>query len=164
MDVFSTGKPVVWGWEKNPYTFYQIYKYPFMSAEGEELILEMGIDISEQKRTERELAESEERYRRLIEGSPDIIYSFSKDGNDFYVSDRVSGILGYSAQQLMENPSLWHDSIHPEDKDAVFNAVGNVSEADILELEYRIRDVEGVWHWFLDRTIGVHSNQTRIID
>jgi PAS domain S-box-containing protein len=58
-------------------------------------------DMSEQTRLERELRESEERFRFLIENSPDIIFAIDPGGRFTYISDTVRRSLGYEPEQLV---------------------------------------------------------------
>ncbi|HEY8437539.1 MAG TPA: GAF domain-containing protein, partial [Candidatus Limnocylindrales bacterium] len=58
-------------------------------------------DMSEQTRLERELRESEERFRFLIENSPDIIFSIDPEGRFTYVSDTVRRSLGVDPEALI---------------------------------------------------------------
>ena len=60
--------------------------------------------MSERDRLERELRESEERYRFLIENSPDIIFSIDPDGQFTYVSDSVRRSLGVEPEELVGTP------------------------------------------------------------
>ncbi|HXI81584.1 MAG TPA: GAF domain-containing protein [Verrucomicrobiae bacterium] len=61
-------------------------------------------DMSERDRLERELRESEERYRFLIENAPDVIFAIDVDGRFSYVSEQVERSLGYRPDELVGLP------------------------------------------------------------
>lgn len=100
----------------------------------------------------------------MVENHPGIIYSFSQEKGGFcFVSGRIESILGYSPSQIMENPLLWHDSIHPDDMGKVDRVVRSLKAGEEFAVEYRIKDREGKWHWFHDRSIGLNSGEDGII-
>jgi diguanylate cyclase (GGDEF)-like protein/PAS domain S-box-containing protein len=103
------------------------------------------------------LRESEACYRRLVEGLPDIVYTYSMSSGAAYWSPRVRDILGFEPNQLETEPFLWHDSIHPDDLPRVDEAIKAFADGQSLELEYRIKDLKGQWRWFLDRSVGRHG-------
>jgi PAS domain S-box-containing protein len=58
-------------------------------------------DISERDRLERELRDSEERYRYLVASSPDLVWLTDADGIFTFISDAVRTMLGYEPTELM---------------------------------------------------------------
>ena len=58
-------------------------------------------DVRERERLERELRESEERYRYLVQSSPDLVWMTDDEGRFTFVSDQASGILGWEASELI---------------------------------------------------------------
>lgn len=121
------------------------------------------VEISEQKRIEKALRDSEEKYRRLVEGSPDIVYSFSNMRGGTFYSSRVESLLGYSPAQMYQNPHLWRDSIHPDDLARVDQAIQDLTKGVEIDIEYRIIDARGQWHWLNDRSIGIQIQGDEIL-
>ena len=84
--------------------------------EGKPHALGVVRDITERKRMEEALKESEEKYRILVEQSHDAIYIYH--GNKFlFVNNRVAEITGYSKEELY-NMDVWN-LIHPDDRERV---------------------------------------------
>ena len=69
--------------------------------EGESAILGMSVDITERKRTEAALKESERRYRRLADHSTDIITEFDPSIRPVYVSPSVRKLTGYTEDEFL---------------------------------------------------------------
>ena len=109
------------------------------------------------------LKRSSDMYKSLVDNSPDIIYSFSTVRGGIYYSPRTEEILGYTPSHLCQNPMLWHDAIHQDDVKRVDNAILELAEGEPLDLEYRIKDATGQWHWLHDRSIGKYGNGEEII-
>jgi PAS domain S-box-containing protein len=108
------------------------------------------VDISEHRRTERQLQEAEAKYRSLVEHLPAIVYEaeFGKDGRWTYVSPQIEEILGFSRHEWMSRPQLWHEQLHPEDRAHAFGDELKVLETgQRLRTEYRIRAADGHLVW-----------------
>ncbi|MFO7968137.1 MAG: PAS domain S-box protein [Archaeoglobaceae archaeon] len=73
-------------------------------------------DITERKKAEEKLKESEEKYRTVVEQTHDAIFIYWNNRFKF-VNKRVCEVTGYSVEELY-NMSIW-DLIHPEDRDKV---------------------------------------------
>ncbi|MCG8685211.1 MAG: PAS domain S-box protein, partial [Desulfobacterales bacterium] len=127
-------------------------------------------DISTRKRAEKErkevlkkLQNSEKDYKNLVDNSPEILYRFSEKAGGFFVSKRVEEILGYPVQYLMENPFVWNQSIHPEDQKKVENTIFQAKAGKSFDIEYRIKDKFGKWHWFQDRSIVITEGDNEFV-
>lgn len=142
------------------------------------LITDMGHEVLNRKRNEaelealrahledkvrertREFERSEGKYRKLVENSPAAIYSYSQKRGGFYVSSRIEDILGYSAEHLMRHPHLWNESVHPDDKAAVDEAIRQHDKGQDFAIEYRIKDAAGNWRWLYDRSMKQEPGKT----
>jgi diguanylate cyclase (GGDEF)-like protein/PAS domain S-box-containing protein len=103
---------------------------------------------------QKAVLEAEKRYRRLMESLPAIVYCYSRSKGANYWSPQVENILGFSQQYLVDKPFLWHDAIHPDDMPMVDEAISAFQVGKRIDLNYRIQDADGNWHWFHDRSIG----------
>lgn len=113
---------------------------------------------------EAALRNSETRYQRLVEASPAILYEYSNQRGGIFYSAHVVKILGYSLPYLARHPFLWSNSIHPEDLERIEPAVQDYyQQGTDFEVEYRIQDAKGKWHWFYDRSIGRRKIDNEII-
>ncbi|MCD4834110.1 MAG: PAS domain S-box protein [Bacteroidales bacterium] len=88
-----------WGIRKNGEIFPKIVRSQKASFQGQNVIITFAIDITERKKTEEALRESEEKYRTLVEDMEDVIVSFSLDGTILYCSPNVKKFGGYEAEE-----------------------------------------------------------------
>ncbi|MBU1628441.1 PAS domain S-box protein [bacterium] len=90
---------------------------PVFSHNGDgEKYIEVSLDITRQKEVEEELKRSEEKYRRIIENTKDIIYSINPDSIITFISQQVS-LLKYTPQEVIGHH--FEEFIHPEDLESV---------------------------------------------
>jgi diguanylate cyclase (GGDEF)-like protein/PAS domain S-box-containing protein len=68
---------------------------------GEPCIVTSVMDITERKRAERQLRESERRFRDFAEAAGEYVWELDIDGRFTYVSRRVEQVTGYSPEQLL---------------------------------------------------------------
>ncbi len=76
--------------------------YPIFDTRGNiSNIVEIGMDITENKKAEKALKESEEKYRNYIENAPDGVFVADKDGNFVEANEAASKIIGYSNEEIL---------------------------------------------------------------
>lgn len=83
-------------------------------------------DITERKKSEEQLRDSEERFRILAESSPTAIMMFQND-KWIYANSAVTEITGYTKQEILAM-NFW-DFVHPDDQKIVIERVRTASRA-----------------------------------
>jgi PAS domain S-box-containing protein len=105
-------------------------------------------DISDERRADAALRESEERFRALVQNSYDVIAIVDPDGTRRYISPSVERVLGYRPSDLLGRSAV--ELVHPDDaprlQDAIQSCLRGIKETSILELRFRHRD--GSWREF----------------
>jgi PAS domain S-box-containing protein len=99
------GKTVGWEWHssKTGRTF-DLIDTPFSGPNGVRCKLSIIRDITDRKRAEKELRESEERYRVLVETMNDGLGIQDEKGLWTYVNDRLAEMLGYRKEEMIGLP------------------------------------------------------------
>ncbi|MDX5420384.1 MAG: PAS domain-containing protein [Hymenobacteraceae bacterium] len=109
------------------------------------------IDLSQNKRTEEELKESDARFRQLLENLPHMAWTADPKGKVLYFNDNWYKYTGMPKGQT----DGWASVIHPDDTASVLTAWHDaVSSGNLYEIEYRIRDhITGTYRYFMERGV-----------
>lgn len=126
--------------------WYEIHAYP--STEG------LGIyyrDINDRKCAEKSLCENEARLRLALQATNSGIWDWDFASNCASVSEEYCLILGLDPAGQNISYQQWLDSIHPEDKLSVVEAISQaIDRHQDYEIEYRILHPEGI-RWLASR-------------
>ncbi|MEZ5154627.1 MAG: EAL domain-containing protein [Solirubrobacterales bacterium] len=113
------------------------------------------------------VADAERQIRTLIERLPSITYQadLGAHGEWHFISPQVEEIIGYTPEELMEDPGLWERAVHPDDLGWVLEAEERSSaEGAPLDIAYRIRKRDGDTIWVRDRaSIGIADGDGRMV-
>ncbi len=118
-----------------------------ISYGGKTALCAVSRDVTERRRLEETLKESEERFRSLVQNASDLITILEADGTVRYDSPAIGRMLGYGPEERLGTSAF--DYIHPED---VSRVKGTFSEA-VDEygvqppVEFRIRHKDGSWRY-----------------
>jgi PAS domain S-box-containing protein len=97
-------------------------------------------DVSSEKHAEKELHESEVRYRNIFENIQDIYYEASPEGIILEASPSVEKISGYRREQVL-GTSLYEMYVHPEEREAVLKEL--LRKGKVHDYEVFLKDANG---------------------
>lgn len=136
------------------------YRDAYWSAEkislrGQNVMLSMIYDYTEQKITEDKLKESEERFRIIVEQTGQMVYDSDLVNNTIVRSGAIQQLTGYSYQEFQSTPNdLWLKKVHPEDRNYVVNEFNSaVKKPGAFSIEYRFIKKDGSIVYFEDNGV-----------
>jgi PAS domain S-box-containing protein len=107
-------------------------------------------DITAQKRAERALRESEQRYRTVTDAAPLMVWMSGPDKLCYYFNKGWLDFVGRTLEQ--ESGNGWTENIHPDDSDRFQRIYASCFDARRpFEMEYRLRHHTGQYRWIFDR-------------
>ncbi len=105
-------------------------------------------DITERRRAEQALRESEENYRTLAENTSDIVYAVDAKGMLTYLSPQVA-CYGFSPESLTSRK--FFDAVLPEDRERLLaDFKHTLATGEEFPSEFRVLDAQGNIHWLED--------------
>ena len=115
-------------------------------------------DISDKKNVQRALDESQHFIRRILDATPNLIYTYDlKEKKNTYTNREVLEFLGYSPENIKKmGAKLFASLLHPDDAGVVngHHARFHTSnENEVHEIEYRMKRSDGQWRWLRSRDV-----------
>jgi PAS domain S-box-containing protein len=110
-------------------------------------------DVTARKEAEQALRGAEEKYRALVENVPAVVYLVAPDDDrrTLYVSPQVERALGYPREEWLDQPDIWMELLHPDDRELTLAAHDAANETgQPWSREYRLIASDGRAVWFRD--------------
>ncbi len=119
--------------EEDITTLEQFAALALLALEKSRLYSDVRHELTERKRTEGILKESEKRYRNLLESSPDPIVVYDMEGMPTYVNPAFKQIFHFSKEELLKKPMAFVPPESKKDSETAVQQMLNGSEVNLLE-------------------------------
>ncbi|CAN5543343.1 hypothetical protein BH10ACI4_BH10ACI4_20930 [soil metagenome] len=104
------------------------------------------VDISELKRADDALQESEDQYRHMVGLNPQTPWIMDPEGRKLDVSPQWERTTGVTKEETRDHE--WIEELHPEDVQTTMDVIAaSVKLEQPINVEYRVKRTDGGWRW-----------------
>ena len=118
-------------------------------------------DITRQKQIEKQMLESEEKFRLLASSMAQLIWTGDADGNLNYFNQAVYKFSGFNLEKLRNGG--WLEIVHPDDREENLNKwMHSITTGEDFIFEHRFRRHDGEYRWQLSRALAQKDSNGKI--
>jgi PAS domain S-box-containing protein len=122
-----------------------------------------ALDITERRRAEAALRESDERFRQFADNSSNTLWILDlATMNLEYLSPAFEAIWGETIESKLGDPSRWSRFVHPDDRERARGALDLVRLGDISTEEFRIVRSDGAVRWIRNTFFPIRDERGQI--
>jgi PAS domain S-box-containing protein len=116
-------------------------------------------DVTERTQAEMSLRKSEERFQHMANNIQEIFGIMDAETKEItYINPAYATITGHSIQSLQENPSSYHELIHPQDRIRVLSRLRDLAHFGALDEEFRFIRADGEVRWAWAKGVPVPAD------
>ncbi|WP_253189186.1 PAS domain S-box protein [Brevundimonas sp. LM2] len=119
-------------------------------------------DLTERKRAETALRQSEAQFRAFAEAVPNHVWASRPDGHLYWFNSQIYHYVGLS-EGALDGREGWANIVHPDDLPAAAAAwARSLETGEVYRTEFRARRADGAWRWFGVQAEPVRDAEGRI--
>ena len=120
-------------------------------------------DMTEIKKAEQALRQSELQFRTLAEAMPQIVWMTRPDGWNIYFNQQWVDYTGLTLEESYGHG--WNIPFHPDDRKRAWDAWQQATQTDgVYSLECRLRRADGIYRWWLVRGVSLHDEDGKVVN
>jgi diguanylate cyclase (GGDEF)-like protein/PAS domain S-box-containing protein len=142
--------------------YWLVHKFPVLRKDDAPILIGgIALDITERKRAEEALRESEERYALAAIGANDGLWDWDLRTGRVYFSPRWKAMLGYAEDEIGDSPGDWFKLVHPDDLERLRAELEHhtAGRTPHFENEHRMLHRAGSYYWIRSRGLAVRDDK-----
>ncbi len=149
---------------KGTHRWMETHAVPLKDAE-DKIIFLLGTtrDITERKKTEKEILRVIERYDMIAKATSDTIWDWDITNDKILYSEGITNMFGYEKTKIENITGWWKTKIHPDDLEIVQEAIAAAFKKHSynLQLEYRFRCADESFKYIYDRAFIIYDEHKK---
>jgi len=128
--------------------------------EGQDHILDNIVDVTERKKVQEALRQSEEKYRQIVETAEEGIWTATPDGTTIYVNQKMADMLGYTPEEIMGKVGT--EFLAKGQEPTVFQSRKKLSTNVKVQGEFQFLRKDGTTLWTIANTAPIFEQGQHI--
>ncbi len=122
-------------------------------------------EIAVRKQAEAALRISQERYQMATQAASVGVWDWNLQTGDFYLDSNLKALLGYTDEEIPNDPAIWIGCVHPDDRQPALETLQAHldGQTPAYIFEYRMLHKDGSVRWFLTRGTAIRDEHGQTI-
>ncbi len=170
--VLKTGRPLINFPHKgetpsHPGTIHHLissyFPIPALDGNSNDLAV-IVVDVTDRKRAEEALRESEERLNSILNSLSDVVWSMTPDhGRVLYLNPATERVYGRKVSDFYQDPGLWVAMAHPDDRQSLVDSFPRLLKTGAVDQEFRIIRPDGEIRWIYKRARAIRDSKGKVL-
>ncbi|QNF32237.1 PAS domain-containing protein [Adhaeribacter swui] len=146
-------------------SYWEASHTPVLDDAGNiEYIIQKTIDVTERELARQARVISEKKFKFLMDTIPQVIFTTDGAGKVNHINKRLINYTGISEEEGYSPDFDWSTLVHPEDLPRLTSSVQEaLKQKNEFQAELRIRNQNGQYRWFINKTTPVRLDETNEI-
>ncbi|MEH2069277.1 MAG: PAS domain-containing protein [Nostoc sp.] len=127
-------------------------------------LLGIAFDVTDRRRTEISLRQSNERFELAAAAVNCVIYDWEIQRNSVERTEGLTQVFGYTQQEAQPTFEWWQERIHPDDQQMVNDEfIASMVNGNRYRIKYRVRHKDGRYLWVEDQGFAVRDPNGQVV-